>query len=171
MRKLLLVLSCGLALAACSSDSTDLGDAGGAGRGAGSVYQGGGRPGVLSEAEKARLTAEMIAAAGSDRVFFATDAVAVDTRGQATLQRIAAWMKKNPTVTFLLEGHADERGTREYNLALGERRAESMRSFLAAEGIQSSRLQTVTYGKERPDAIGSNQTSWAKNRRGVVVIQ
>ena len=105
-----------------------------------------------------------------DRVFFDYDKSSVKSEGQQTLQRQADWLKKYPNVTVTLEGHADERGTREFNLALGERRANSVRNALVALGIPAARLKTISYGKERPAVLGSNEAAWAQNRRGVTVI-
>ena len=105
-----------------------------------------------------------------DRVFFATDSSLLDAAAQATLRAQADWLRQNPARTASIEGHADERGTREYNLALGARRAAAARSFLIGEGIDASRLRMVTYGKERPDALCSNESCWSQNRRSVTVI-
>jgi len=104
-----------------------------------------------------------------DRIFFDTDKFNVDAEDQSTLQRQAQWLAQYPNVRVTVEGHADERGTREYNLALGERRANSAKNYLASLGVDSSRVQTVSYGKERPQALGSDEQSWAQNRRAVTV--
>lgn len=104
-----------------------------------------------------------------DRIFFDTDKFNVDAEDQATLQRQAQWLARYPNVRVTVEGHADERGTREYNLALGERRANSAKNYLASLGVDASRVQTVSYGKERPQAMGSDEQSWAQNRRAVTV--
>lgn len=105
-----------------------------------------------------------------DRVFFDTDKSNLKDEGKATLQRQAAWMKLYPNLTFTIEGHADERGTREYNLALGGRRANAVKDFLVSLGIDGSRLNTVSYGKERPVCLESNEDCWAQNRRAVTVV-
>jgi peptidoglycan-associated lipoprotein len=105
-----------------------------------------------------------------DRVFFDFDKSVIKPEGQTTLQRQAAWLKQYPNVTVTIEGHCDERGTREYNLALGERRANSVRNGLVALGIPTARIKTISYGKERPAVLGSNEAAWAQNRRGVTVI-
>tara|TARA_R110000824_G_scaffold390760_4_gene587599 strand:+ start:16220 stop:16717 length:498 start_codon:yes stop_codon:yes gene_type:complete len=105
-----------------------------------------------------------------DRVFFDTDQSSLQDDGKATLQRQAAWMKLYPNLTFTLEGHADERGTREYNLALGGRRAASAKDFLVSLGVDGSRLNTVSYGKERPVCLESSDDCWAQNRRAVTVV-
>ena len=105
-----------------------------------------------------------------DRVFFDTDKSNLKDEGKATLQRQAAWMKLYPNLTFTVEGHADERGTREYNLALGGRRAAAAKDFLVSLGVDGSRLNTVSYGKERPVCLESNEDCWAQNRRAVTVV-
>ncbi|MFN3615735.1 MAG: peptidoglycan-associated lipoprotein Pal [Rubrimonas sp.] len=105
-----------------------------------------------------------------DRVFFAFDSSSLDAQARETLTRQAQWLNQNPAVTVTIEGHADERGTREYNLALGARRAQAARDFLVAQGVQASRLRTVSFGKERPVALGSDEASWAQNRRAVSVV-
>jgi len=105
-----------------------------------------------------------------DRVFFDTDKSSLKDEGKATLQRQAAWMKLYPNLTFTVEGHADERGTREYNLALGGRRAAAAKDFLVSLGVDASRLNTVSYGKERPVCLESSEDCWAQNRRAVTVV-
>jgi len=104
-----------------------------------------------------------------DRIFFDTDKFNVDAEDQSTLQRQVQWLAQYPNVRVTVEGHADERGTREYNLALGERRANSAKNYLASLGVDASRVQTVSYGKERPQALGSDEQSWAQNRRAVTI--
>ncbi len=105
-----------------------------------------------------------------DRVFFATNKSDLSPQARATLDRQSAWMKKNAQVRLVVEGHCDERGTREYNLALGERRANAARNYLVNQGIAANRLQTISYGKERPVALGHNEAAWAQNRRAVSVV-
>ncbi|MSO64915.1 MAG: peptidoglycan-associated lipoprotein Pal [Alphaproteobacteria bacterium] len=114
--------------------------------------------------------ADLVANVG-DRVFFDYDKFDLKPEARRTLERQAAWLKRFPNVNLIVEGHADERGTREYNLALGERRANATKNFLVSQGIEARRLRTVSYGKERPVALGSNETAWAQNRRGVAVVQ
>ena len=114
-------------------------------------------------------TVEYLADGVPDRVFFATNESVLTTASRETLRKQAAWLRKNPDVTVVLEGHADERGTREYNLALGERRANSAKDYLMTYGISSSRISVISYGKERPVDSGSNPLSWSKNRRSVTV--
>lgn len=105
-----------------------------------------------------------------DRVFFETDKSDIRPDARVTLDRQAAWLRQYPAVRITVEGHADERGTREYNLALGERRANSVRSYLVAQGIDPTRIMTISFGKERPVALGSNEAAWAQNRRAVSVV-
>jgi peptidoglycan-associated lipoprotein len=113
--------------------------------------------------------ADFVASVAADRVFFALDSSEVDQPGQSTLQSQAAWFARYPNVRVTVEGHADERGTREYNLALGDRRANAAKNALVALGVSASRITTISYGKERPDAIGSDEEAYAKNRRAVSV--
>ena len=112
---------------------------------------------------------DFVATVSSDRIFFDTDSSDVDSTDQATLQSQAAWLGKYPDKRITIEGHCDERGTREYNLALGERRANATKNALAALGVATARITTVSYGKERPDATGSDEEAYAKNRRAVTV--
>jgi peptidoglycan-associated lipoprotein len=113
--------------------------------------------------------ADFVAKVVSDRIFFDTDSSDVDAEDQTTLRSQAAWLAQYPRVRATIEGHADERGTREYNIALGERRANSTKNALAALGVDAGRLTVISYGKEKPDALGSDEASWAKNRRAVTV--
>jgi len=104
-----------------------------------------------------------------DRVFFATNESVLTTASRETLRKQAAWMRENSEVTVVIEGHADERGTREYNLALGERRANAAKDYLMTYGVSSSRMSVLSYGKERPVDSGSTPLAWSKNRRSVTV--
>ena len=106
---------------------------------------------------------------GQDTIYFDTDRYNIDSADQAALQTQAQWLMRYPSKRATVEGHADERGTRDYNLALGERRANSAKNYLVSLGVDASRLTTVSYGKERPVALGSDEESWAKNRRAVTV--
>lgn len=106
---------------------------------------------------------------GADTVYFDTDRYNIDSAGAAALQSQAQWLARYPGKRAVLEGHADERGTRDYNLALGERRANSAKNYLVSLGVDASRISTVSYGKERPIALGSDQQAWARNRRAVTV--
>ena len=105
-----------------------------------------------------------------DRVFFNYDKFNISTEAGKTLELQAAWLKRNASVTVTIQGHADERGTREYNLALGERRANAVKDFLVTLGVNPQRIDTISYGKERPVAIGSTNAAWAQNRRGVTKV-
>jgi peptidoglycan-associated lipoprotein len=106
-----------------------------------------------------------------DRVFFDTDMSTIREDGRQTLNRQAEWLKKYTNYQITIEGHCDERGTREYNLALGERRANAARQYLVAQGIPAARIKTISYGKERPDPVGSDEAAWARNRRAVTALQ
>ena len=114
-------------------------------------------------------TVEYLASGVPDRVFFATNESVLTTASRETLRKQAAWLRKNSKTTVVLEGHADERGTREYNLALGERRANSAKDYLMTYGISGNRISVISYGKERPVDSGSNPLAWSKNRRSVSV--
>ena len=106
---------------------------------------------------------------GQDTIYFDTDRYNIDGADTAALQSQAQWLMRYPNKRATIEGHADERGTREYNLALGERRANATKNYLVSLGIDAARISTVSYGKERPIALGSDEASWAKNRRAVTV--
>ncbi len=105
-----------------------------------------------------------------DRVFFNYDSAELDTDAQELLQDQVAWLKQYSNVSVIIEGHCDERGTREYNLALGEKRAQSVKNYLINLGISSDRVSTISYGKERPAVVGSNDGAWAQNRRSVTIV-
>ena len=105
-----------------------------------------------------------------DRVFFDFDSAVLGADARRTLDRQSEWLRLFPEVSLVIEGHADERGTREYNLALGERRAATVRSYLVAQGVSPSRLTTISYGKEQPAVLGATEAAWAQNRRGVTVV-
>lgn len=122
-------------------------------------------PGIVPGSQQ-----DFIANISADRIFFDYDQFNVDAEDQATLRSQATWMQRYPAVRVLVEGHADERGTRDYNLALGERRANAAKNYLASLGIDPARIDTISYGKERPDAVGSNEESWARNRRAVSIV-
>ena len=114
-------------------------------------------------------TVEYLAKGVPDRVFFATNETVLTTASRETLRAQAAWLRKNSSLNIVLEGHADERGTREYNLALGERRANAAKDYLMTYGISSDRISVLSYGKERPVDAGSSPLAWSKNRRSVSV--
>lgn len=141
-------------LAACESTPEQAGGAGGAG--AASTI----RPG----------TQEDLVANVGDRVFFDFDRYDIRPDQRATLERQAAWLQQHSTVQVQIAGHADERGTREYNLALGDRRATAAKNYLVALGVAADRLRTISYGKERPADPGHDETAWALNRRAVTVV-
>ena len=114
-------------------------------------------------------TVEYLASGVPDRVFFATNESVLTTASRDTLRKQATWLRANSEITVVLEGHADERGTREYNLALGERRANAAKDYLMTYGVSANRISVISYGKERPVDSGSNPLSWSKNRRSVTV--
>ena len=114
-------------------------------------------------------TVEYLASGVPDRVFYATNESVLTTASRDTLRKQAAWLRKNPDINVVLEGHADERGTREYNLALGERRANSAKDYLMTYGISSNRVSVISYGKERPVDSGSKPLAWSKNSSSVPV--
>lgn len=127
-------------------------------------------PNSLEVVELPALQADLVAKAGSDTVYFGTDEYSLDQATQTTLAAQARWMMANTNVRASIEGHCDERGTREYNQALGERRANAVRDYLVSQGVPTSRLVVTSWGKERPVATGSNEEAWAQNRRAVTVI-
>lgn len=106
-----------------------------------------------------------------DRVFFAFDSSALSNNAIEALQTQVKWLKKNENVDVIVQGYCDERGTREYNLALGERRANAVKQYLVSQGIAADRISTISYGKERPAVLGSNEAAWAQNRRSVTVVK
>lgn len=124
----------------------------------------------LDIVELPAMQADLVARAGSDTIYFETDKSLLDDDSLATLAAQAAWLLANPNIRASIEGHADERGTREYNLALGERRANAARDFLVAKGVSAPRLLVTSWGKERPVALGSNEEAWAQNRRSVTLV-
>ena len=113
---------------------------------------------------------EQFVAEVGDRVLFGFDRFDLAPEARATLDRQSQWLTQYPSVRIVIEGHADERGTREYNLALGDRRANAVRNYLVASGIDPTRIDIISFGKERPAIAGSNESAWAQNRRGVTVI-
>ncbi len=147
-----------VAMAGCAKDAANTNGPGafGAGYGAGGAAV----PG----------SAQDFAQNVGDRVFFTTDQTDLSTTAQATLDKQAVWLAQYPRYSFTVEGHADERGTREYNFALGARRAQSTKDYLVAKGISASRIKTVSYGKERPVAVCNDISCWSQNRRAVTVL-
>ena len=152
-KNIFLVLMAGLILTACATTKKVTTTAG---QMQGDVYTG-------------TDTVEYLASGVPDRVFFATNESILTTRSRETLRKQATWLRENSGITVVLEVHADERGTREYNLALGERRANAAKDYLMTYGVSASRISVISYGKERPVDAGSNPLSWSKNRRSVTV--
>ena len=167
MKRLTIALIGAIALVAgCSNDGSDKGmEASGA---AGAAA--GGQSGIQQAGMPAPNTPEYFKVVVGDRVFFGFDKYDLSPQAQQTLVKQAQWFAANPGTTAVIEGHTDERGTREYNLALGARRANSVRTFLVGQGVDPSRLRTVSYGKERPVALCSNESCWSQNRRAVTVV-
>ena len=149
-KRFLFVVLASLLLAACATQKKQTGQM------SGDVYTG-------------TDTVEYLATGVPDRVFFATNKSVLTTASRDTLRKQAAWMRKNANVNVTIEGHADERGTREYNLALGERRANAVKDYLMTYGISGSRMSVLSYGKERPVNAGSTPLAWSQNRRSVTV--
>ena len=158
-RTALALVSSLLVLAACADSSTTDGSAGGAG----------GATAGLSGPYAAGSVGELATNVG-DRVFFAYDSSVLTSEAQIILDRQAEWLKGNTDVNIAIEGHADERGTREYNIALGERRASATKDYLVSQGVASSRVSTLSYGKERPAVVGNDEGAWSQNRRSVTVL-
>ncbi len=172
VRNLLMVAGMALALAACSSTddkATDVGQVQAGQDGsmtAGALDQNGmGQYGPVPGSQQ-----DLVVNIG-DRVFFGYDRYDISPEAQTILQQQAEWMKRYPNVRLSIEGHCDERGTREYNLALGERRANSVKNYLTSMGVDVSRISTVSYGKERPAVMGATPEAWAQNRRSVSVVE
>jgi peptidoglycan-associated lipoprotein len=161
-------------LAACSSRQTPAPVGVPAGPGAfgtpGNAGAALGTPGSISRSELGPGSQQDLAATAGDRVFFAYDRSDISPEGRLTLERQAQWLKRYPNVTVTIEGHTDERGTREYNISLGQRRAETVKNVLIALGIPVSRMSTTSYGKERPEVPLSEEESYAQNRRAVTVV-
>ena len=156
--KFLTVFAAAVLLAACSTAGS--GSGGASSEGASTATVTGPVPG----------SQEHLVVNVGDRVFFDLDKSDLKPEARTTAESVATWMNSYPAVAVTIEGHADERGTREYNLALAERRANSVRDYLVALGVDSNRLSTISYGKERPAVLGSNEDAWAQNRRGVFIV-
>ncbi|WP_295311098.1 peptidoglycan-associated lipoprotein Pal [Roseobacter sp.] len=158
----IVLLVAGLALAACTNpDRFGADGAGGAGGIGGPLV-----PGSVNDPTSTAYFNQTV----GDRVLFAVDQSDVTSEGQVTLDGQAQWLLSNTDYTAVIEGHADEQGTREYNVALGARRANAVREYLISRGVAGNRLRTVSYGKERPIEICSNEACYAKNRRAVTVL-
>jgi peptidoglycan-associated lipoprotein len=156
--RLAAALALGLALSACARHNADSNLATGAG--AGGAGYGAAGPGSVQEFNTTV----------GDRVFFDTDQTNLSPTAQATLDKQAAWLNRYNRYAFTIEGHADERGTREYNFALGAQRAQAVHDYLAAKGVSASRMKTISYGKERPVAVCDDISCWSQNRRAVTVL-
>jgi peptidoglycan-associated lipoprotein len=163
--KIVMAISAALLLAACSTKPADTGGSTSGGTTGGSTTTS-----TVPQGAAPGSTQDFITNVG-DRVFFGTDRYDLTGEAQAELQKQATWLKTYPQYRFVIEGHCDERGTREYNLALGERRATAVKNYLVALGIDTNRMQTISYGKERPAVLGDDEAAWAQNRRGVIVLQ
>jgi peptidoglycan-associated lipoprotein len=150
-----MVLGAALALAACAKNPGDPGGLGGIG--------------VTGAAATPGSTQDFVVNVG-DRVFFDTDSTELTAQSRQTLDRQAQWLAQYPRYTFTIEGHADERGTREYNIALGARRATATKDYLVSRGIAANRIRTISYGKERPVAVCNDISCWSQNRRAVTVL-
>jgi peptidoglycan-associated lipoprotein len=161
--KIALAACLALGAAACSSNPEDLaGGAGRGGRGGGAFGAGGpSTPGSTQD----------FAVNVGDRVFFESDSSDLTSTATATLDRQAEWLQRYSRYSFVVEGHADERGTREYNYSLGARRAQTVRDYLSSRGISPSRMRTVSYGKERPVAVCNDISCWSQNRRAVTALE
>ena len=167
-----------LFIAACATTPEESGDASGSGGAAASTgsstqtaqaITGTTQEATKSDAPEPGSYEEFVATVG-DRVLFEFDKFDLQAQARQTLDRQAAWLKQYPSVTVRVEGHCDERGTREYNLALGQRRAAAVRDYLVVLGVSASRVDVISYGKERPEVVGSNNDAWSQNRRGVTTI-
>src|SRR5438874_4494882 len=160
MRLRLIILAAALPLLAACSSNPEPAPGGPGGPGDGGISRSRFGPGSQQD----------LASTAGDRVFFAYDQADISSEGQQTLQRQAQWLRRYPNVSVTIEGHCDERGTREYNLALGERRAQAVKNVLVASGIPAARISTISYGKERPEIPHSDDQSYAQNRRGVTTV-
>jgi len=175
--RLFMILLLSVSVAACSSTGKDLGDSEGAVLGQDGaystegteIYDGSSVAGVEGQAIPGSVE-DFIVSAG-DKVYFDTDSYSISGEARMTLDAQAQWLNTYPGLNITIEGHADERGTREYNLALGERRANSVKNYLISMGVDPRRITTISYGKEQPIALGNDPASWAQNRRAVTVIQ
>ena len=163
--KMAAAIATALALGACAKNPTDLDGLNGAGAGAGSGA-GLGRAGAATPGS----TQDFVVNVG-DRVFFDSDSSEINGAGQTTLDKQARWLNQYGNYAFTIEGHADERGTREYNFALGARRAEAAKNYLTSRGVSASRIRTISYGKERPVAVCDDISCWSQNRRAVTVLK
>ncbi|MFM7347832.1 MAG: peptidoglycan-associated lipoprotein Pal [Tagaea sp.] len=164
--KLLSTLAAVALLGACASDPAPTATTGGTGAAAPAAPA---APAAAAPGIRPGSQEDLVQNVG-DRVFYDYDKSELRPEARRTIERWAAWMRQHANVTITIEGHADERGTREYNIALGERRATAARNFLVSQGIDARRVATISYGKERPAVLGSNEGAWRQNRRGVAVV-
>jgi peptidoglycan-associated lipoprotein len=164
------MLAVALLLAGCSSTSDDTSGMGGSGAGGAGDASRGGIASSALPGEPVPGTQEDLEVSVGDRVFFAYDSAVLSPIATQTLDRQAAWLKQYPDIVLTVEGHTDERGTREYNLALGDRRANAVKNYLVALDIEAVRILTISYGEERPAEPGNDETAWANNRRAVSVV-
>lgn len=178
--RVLFMVLLSVSVVACSTSNKDLGDSNGAVLGEQEVYGADSGMGaeVYDGSSVAGVDGSVIPGSQEDfvvnageRVLFATDSHSVDAEARMTLDAQARWLNTYPGLNVSIEGHADERGTREYNLALGERRANSVKNYLISMGVDPRRLTTISYGKEQPAALGNNPSAWAQNRRAITRIQ
>src|SRR5690606_11795666 len=168
--KTLSIFAALLLVAACETAPTETGDSSGGGAATQTSGSGSSSTTTATTTTVQPGSQEDLVLNVGDRVFFAFDKYDLTDEARATLQRQAAWLTADPAVTLQIEGHCDERGTREYNLALGERRATSVKNYLVSLGVSPDRLTTISYGKERPVALGHNEAAWSQNRRAVSVV-
>ena len=161
--KLLSLFAASLLLAACETTPATTAGAGGSGA-ATTATAAAPRTGPVPGSQQ-----DLVVNVG-DRVFFDLDKSDLKPEARRTLERQAAWLKQYGNVAVTIEGHCDERGTREYNLALGDRRAKAASNYLVSLGIAATRIKSISYGKERPAVLGSNEAAWSQNRRGVTVV-
>lgn len=174
--RILFTILAGLVLGACETTSDNAGTAKGTGSNVGTVPSSGSvvvsapqvsnlAPGGVPSGSQEDLVTNI-----GDRVFFGLDSIAISAEARVTLEKQAQWLRRNQGVTVTIAGHADERGTREYNLALAERRATAVRNYLVALGLDQNRIKTISYGKERPVDARSVEDAWSKNRRSVTTV-
>jgi peptidoglycan-associated lipoprotein len=161
LKKLILLVAAGFFLASCAATKTDQG---------GDVDAASSASSSSSDGSINAGTQEDLIVNVGDRVFFEFDSSELTVDAQATLDAQAAWLLQYSDTDITIEGHADERGTREYNLALGDKRAFAVYSYLAQAGIDTNRMDYVSWGKERPEVIGSDETAYSQNRRGVTIV-
>ena len=161
LKNLFMLIVAGFFLASCAATKTEQG---------GDVDSASASTSSSSGGEITAGTQEDLIVNVGDRVFFEFDSSELTVDAQATLDAQAAWLMQYPDTNITVEGHADERGTREYNLALGDKRAFSVYSYLAQAGIDTNRMEYVSWGKERPEVIGSDETAYSQNRRGVTIV-